>query len=705
LTNLQMKRVDAKTQDSFYTAETALDEINVGLQAIAGQAAGEAYAYVLERYSLTQMQDDKRAELFQQKFLTKLMDELEQDAVVGDTYDVAELEAYLKTTKWEERRETGAKLESDRAQLEKVDGKDEAAVILKKLKIIYTDPQGYTSMIQTDIRIGVPKINFMQSISMPDLLKYTLVANDKLISAGEDVTVEGSIYGGKHGMTVSGGNFSVDDADRVITNTNLTVNDGAEVTIGADTALWAEGILVDSTGRDSDNQNSSALTLKGQTFLANDLTVLGAGNRITLENEYYGYGNPVTAKASLPNTDAELLNGVYGNKIDSELSSAMLINGKETTLDLSGLNRLLLSGNAYIGTGKLAATGGSLNAGIPTGESLAVKSNQLAYLVPQECLWLPSCGNPMSVTKYKALAAFCGERDDVGANRDKMVDFTKKVGRLNGKTLAEVGATGVKALFVPKDGTTVVYFYLTFDVPGGEPTEAAAQAMEAAAHYFQIYYKEAPNQELLDRYLNVYAESISVHPNDSGHYHRFTAGGNLMGTVSDEAESGKVSGRLIPSTTRSPEDMSALAEEEKGYHSIFFALGKKLVPNYSRLQKEEKQAEADVFGNLIDETKLTGLSGSKIFTTAVGGKKAILNGTTGTLRTGSLEEAENVRLLVTKGDVIVDRDFTGTIIAGGTIRIEGRVAILADPEETTKVLQVVDKDGDSPMNYFKEGSN
>ncbi|MEG0370135.1 MAG: hypothetical protein RR593_09050, partial [Hungatella sp.] len=160
LTNLQMKRVDAKTQDSFYTAETALDEINVGLQAIAGQAAGEAYAYVLERYSLTQMQDDKRAELFQQKFLTKLMDELEQDVVVGDTYDVAELEAYLKTTKWEERRETGAKLESDRAQLEKVDGKDEAAVILKKLKIIYTDPQGYTSMIQTDIRIGVPKINF-----------------------------------------------------------------------------------------------------------------------------------------------------------------------------------------------------------------------------------------------------------------------------------------------------------------------------------------------------------------------------------------------------------------------------------------------------------------------------------------------------------------------------------------------------------------
>ena len=49
--NFQMKTVDLKGKDSFYTAEQALEEIRAGLIQEAGNALSKAYIQVLETYN------------------------------------------------------------------------------------------------------------------------------------------------------------------------------------------------------------------------------------------------------------------------------------------------------------------------------------------------------------------------------------------------------------------------------------------------------------------------------------------------------------------------------------------------------------------------------------------------------------------------------------------------------------------------------
>ena len=49
--NLEMKSVDSKAKENFYSAETALDEIVVGLEELTTTQIKAAYTEVLEKYS------------------------------------------------------------------------------------------------------------------------------------------------------------------------------------------------------------------------------------------------------------------------------------------------------------------------------------------------------------------------------------------------------------------------------------------------------------------------------------------------------------------------------------------------------------------------------------------------------------------------------------------------------------------------------
>ena len=86
------------------------------------------------------------------------------------------------------------------------------------------------------------------------------------------------------------------------------------------------------------------------------------------------------------------LSGVYngfGNSIeDAGMSSAILINGTNSSIDLTGIEKITLAGHAYIGTKDTPdEEGNQTNKNdIFTGESIAVKSNQLMYMVPPECI-------------------------------------------------------------------------------------------------------------------------------------------------------------------------------------------------------------------------------------------------------------------------------------------------------------------------------
>ena len=114
------------------------------------------------------------------------------------------------------------------------------------------------------------------------------------------------------------------------------------------------------------------------------MTITGSGD-VTLRGEYYGYGNPETAKAAASVVTEE----VNANK--AAYSSAMIINGiadsGKASIRMNGLKTLMLAGNAYIGSGNAMM-----------GESLAVKSSQTAYLAPADCFLIKTT-NPTTVAE------------------------------------------------------------------------------------------------------------------------------------------------------------------------------------------------------------------------------------------------------------------------------------------------------------------
>ena len=138
------------------------------------------------------------------------------------------------------------------------------------------------------------------------------------------------------------------------------------------------------------------MDVSGRMYVANDLILSGKGSSVSLAGQYYGYGNTnaSTNNATVEKKDDEgnpVLDG-EGNPVMEDVavnpassSSAIVINGKDSTVDLLGLTTLQLAGRAYV---SLPQEGEADN-GLPhvlMGESISVKSNQIAYLVPPECV-------------------------------------------------------------------------------------------------------------------------------------------------------------------------------------------------------------------------------------------------------------------------------------------------------------------------------
>ena len=79
--------------------------------------------------------------------------------------------------------------------------------------------------------------------------------------------------------------------------------------------MWAKGL----------NTNSSELvSLTGSTYFADDLTISGRNNNVTLAGNYYGYGSTESAQSD----DCKFKDSYVGAS-PAELNSAITINWKE----------------------------------------------------------------------------------------------------------------------------------------------------------------------------------------------------------------------------------------------------------------------------------------------------------------------------------------------------------------------------------------
>ncbi len=328
--NVQMKSVDRKAKKNFYSAEGVLEQINLGLQNEMSAVAEEAYTEVMQTYNTTSQESVRRSK-FNEKLLTTLKTSLENGGPVNH-YTEAKLRSYL-TADVADTTTTVIKSTNDAWTLEYVAGGD--SLVLKGVEITYTDAEGFQSIIKTDIRLKAPNLNLLQPSDMPELFEYTMLADTQIIGTGSNnVTVGNNVYAGDGGLVLNvAAKWDVNNSFKLISRGNIEVPQQAVLNVSSGTDLWAKEVDV----------NKGTFTSSGRTYLAGDLVLGGKSDAngtstVALSGEYYGYGNGTT----LADDGTLTLGGE---------SSAILINGTNTSLDMSGLDRLLLSGSAQVATG------------------------------------------------------------------------------------------------------------------------------------------------------------------------------------------------------------------------------------------------------------------------------------------------------------------------------------------------------------------
>lgn len=716
LANFQMKANDLNSKNNFYTAETVLDEIRVGLQGEASAATDIAYMSVIQNYDAYSMDADAR----HAEFTYQYVDQLRTTLKLGNDdqkYDLDKLKSYVKEIAFADPT-TGIGAEISIVDADGNSYYDDnhmvaytSALVLKNIQVKYKDNKGYVSIITTDLRIGIPDISFESSLKIPEIVNYSLIANEQLVANNGGTTISGCVYAGPEGILAKESRgFRFQESDIIITPATVTAEKNGKITVGEDSNLWAKNVVVDS----------ATLSMLGSSYIQDDTTVKGTASTLNIGGKYMGFGAETT---------------------QAENSSSIVINGIKSKVDLSKIKRLLLPGNTYIASGYdsiTAADGKTLNnKDKMLGESLTAKASQIAYLVPSECIgWKKKENsssyecvlgtNPVLYSKYKefnpTFADLSGNDTTLSPLPELIeVDFSKA-----GVNYKEKYGASYETVFVPSDDSndTLIYYYLKFD------------SQEHASKFFRDYFEE--NGENIAKYLDIYVDTLNV-----GDAEKINVAGNLLRQVEKITnEDGTTTGKYeLVSETKSVDTAAGVdySTEISVYESVFKGLSTKLVKDASTLTTEEidnvtiaaattpgptptgiPATYKGIFYNIIDVDLLNKVADAAPghiveFVNPDANVKAII--TNNSLYEINEETPDTTSLVVAAGDVKVNREFKGTIIAGGTIQINygtnsTAVDVAYDKDSVRKVLNITNSlnvAGETAarditvMDFFKEG--
>lgn len=738
----QMRLIDKQGKDTFYTAETVLDEINTGLQLEVSAAMAKAYNDVMTQYAFLDT-PAKRSAKFNEIYVNELKTVL-QGASAEGTYDITKLRSYLsddvlgdtaasdltdpaKRGSRSSFKTYGAIVESNLADDSyKMTKRDSESLLLQDLKVTYVNQNGYVSIISTDIRLVLPTVSFAQASELPNLYNTSLIADETLAmgntAGGSGVRIQGDAYAGR--MTVGKTdehNFlpasqvffenldgaEDNDLSLVVSREDVTVNNSELSTDSVD--FWANNILL----------SESDAVMSGSTNLKDDMLLQGVGSRLRLTGEYTGFGMMATAPAN-PSSGEEG-EGEEEEEVDNSTnpsySSAIIVNGRESVLDFSGLDSMTIAGRSYVQT-KVQYTGtdervdsDKVNkSNIMMGESVALKSNQLVYLVPGEALGCiikedGSTGeskygcNPLTLDQYEEVSNFekyvflDGDRP-ISALGNKALNYYIEKENVAGQTVAMYMP---ELIFKQTSAGTLVYCYLRF------PNE------EKANMYFTDYYNV--NAEQVSQYTKLYANEVKMADPAAMTY--LNLAGSML--VYDQ-------GQTTPaSLLAAPDDgLSSFYSKNKqaqeisvSKNRIYQALSAKMVTDTNQLTMAEMGQTA--FKNIVDQTKL-----EEILDAAHAHKVEIETGTPGNIKKAVLTDADytvngsapDAGIIVSLGNVEVEKNFTGLILAGGDITVSaGGAGVKLAPMDIGDFTEVFEASTDIGgteyfvLDVFKDGKN
>lgn len=679
--------VSKKSSAQFYSTESILQEIRTGLQEYANTTSEKAYTKALETYSVsTSAQRDKKYSI---DFLNKLADSLIGTGITWDgTYNMVDLSTaeaedelrskledpsdYLKfknntgyvvdidkikalTTKPEAVDTTSVKIELyNDNKIKGINPKGEFRLVLKNLSVNYTDSAGYNSKIKTDIVVNVPKYHLSGDATINELKNYIVITDNKLniSNSGEHKTdmatlLRGNIYAGylsgddKSSIVVNndmGGSQAQFFSDRIIARGDLNIKNGSDLTIrgreGSSTSdLWLLDIML---SKGSNSSKYTKLDSNSNAYIQNDLVVDDKNSRVKLSGSYHGYCfNKENTISTLP---AELR---------SYYSSAILINGASTELDTSGLYSLILAGRAFIEKKRVGNTGNmeNITSDIQMGESFSVKGNQVAYMVPEE--YINQKMNPVIDGKKGTVDISALQASDIWQYLDSSEPVTEN-----------------------HYNTTMTYFFLKF------------KDEYNANQYFKKYYQDEDNKTILQDSAKTYITSWdapSLHLDNSlyllaGHIMRYYA----QDGDSDLKETNYFNGSVSPRQNLLNDGIQKGKEFVSRQMSLLAASG----TSEMRLEAESDKAPL-VESKIIDFSKISGVI-SRSYENV--GDIYFVDGDT------SVSATTNKGIIVASGNVEVNADFTGLILAKGQVKVVGKVNAQNDIAMIKTILKNVEKD-------------
>jgi hypothetical protein len=720
--NLQMNAKEVKKDNSFYSAEMALDEIKAGLEIRVSGAVFASYMDVMQNYS--SYSDEERVSRFRNLFFSSLTDG--RSGLGGekaDTYSLPLLQSFLT------RSADVARVSSDAPDM--LIYKDR--LVLDNVRVTYNSPDSdNVSVIQTDINLMLPDMDFGRQLVLPGMADYSLIAGKGIVVRGTGTRISDSrIFAGTRDKDTSSLTLGRDRdktacAGITFSNCEYIVTEGTIDIEGSDSyfetdeksSLWTRGIVVGSgMSKGQGASHPYNLRLDGSSYVEDDLTVKGNLSGVYLGGSYFGYG--------------------HGGGL-TEDSSAILLNGYHTTLDFRNLTQLVMAGNACIGLGGNrfdvygnaadASKGTNLleNGNVRMGESMATKAHQIAYLVPPECIgWTRGTSgesedciigkNPVSQAEYnRYLNSYAGGSalsDSINeVDLDQTIEFL-------GKKLSDYGLDKDNPYYVViPQGSQWRYYYLNF------------ASEKDAGNFFRDYY--AADFARMDKYIDNYLDKFSYNTalmtsgKNSGNL-RLNLAGNTFYPNPEHTDSSTPAYRMVP-----PDESTATAQLKLGaeydmYARTYDSLCRILSVNYGIMSDE--QAGRDVFHNLISEENWNSImSGTTSHLTFCDRDQVervyvsrTVHGKDGDDTSLMLSDVpDTVDLIITDQDVVIDRGFSGTLLTEGMITIsEGGYEITGNAGKVSECLNLTmklpvnvrlgssDTNLISVANFFNEGAD
>lgn len=567
LRNFQMKVTDSKIKDSFYSAESVLDQICVGLQEKVSDAYGKAYIEIMQDYDADAARSVRESN-FKSLFIDELKSEL--SGANSNEYDPDKITSLVYASAIDGADRVIVECNNPRMIVENGEGK--YSITLCNIEVSYTDINEMVSMIETDINIAAPTFGSISAAALPDIFSFSLIANSGIVVKNPEIVIEGNVYAGSPSIFDSSKSdvaISIDGhADVVFANNDYIIADGRvtidgpstrkpyDITVTSDnTQFWTKDIRL----------NSATGIFNGSMYVADDLTLAGRNSSVTMSGKYFGYGADAT---------------------DASKSSAIILNGQKSTLDMKNVNELVVAGYSYIGSNIFPSGDPNVrNKNVLMGESISVKSNQFAYLVPSKCIGTESDAvdassilgrNPITQAEYLSFTA------ESGANYTKTLVNTALLYQETGIENVE---NYVRKVF--DNSNHLVYFYLNLPE-------------DVAEDYFAEYPNKNPDgKDKLALYMNYYAQSVQL-PGAAARIN--TAGTSLSydGTNVSYREGSSVS-----------EIRSRVSRMASTYNNLTTSLS----PNFSSVTASMENHK--VFDNFMNTQKInelvSGISGDGVF--------------------------------------------------------------------------------------------